>query len=304
MMHNSDKNSVLIVDDEAANIAILTNILSQEYNVYAAKNGPSAIRVAKEILPDVILLDILMPEMDGYEVISILKGLEETRSIPVIFITGLGGDTAEEKGLLLGASDYITKPFHPAVVKLRLLNQIQFSSQFNIVRALSLSDEVTGLFNRRGFDSRLRLELNRANREQTPLCMVLIDIDEFKTYSDEYGHFQCDMLLQTVAKVIKQALKRPLDFAARWGNDEFIALLPDTELPGALGVAERIRKSVADAQIFCNDGNVTNVTVSIGVNVFTPKKSISVQDFIAGTDEALNAAKKFGRNRVCQYDIP
>jgi len=302
MMHDTDKNSVLIVDDEAANITALTNILSQEYNVYAAKNGPSAIKVAREILPDVILLDILMPEMDGYEVISVLKGLEETRSIPVIFITGLGGDTAEEKGLLSGASDYITKPFHPSIVKLRLQNQIQFSSQFNIVRALSLSDEVTGLFNRRGFDSRLRLELNRANREQTSLCMVLIDIDEFKTYSNEYGHFQCDMLLQTVAKVIKQALKRPLDFVARWGNDEFIALLPDTDLPGALGVAERIRKNIADAQIFCNGGNVTSVTVSIGVNIFSPKQGISVQDFVAGTDEALHAAKKFGRNRVCQYD--
>jgi len=200
-MNKTDMNSVLIIDDETANIIALTNILSPEYEVYAAKNGADAIKIAKESLPDVILLDILMPDMDGYEVISLLKSSEDTRSIPVIFISGLGSEKDEEKGLLLGASDYITKPFNATIVKLRVQNQIQYSSQFNIVKALSLMDELTGLFNRRGFDSRLRLEWNRARREQAPVSLMMIDIDHFKKYNDSYGHTQGDVALQTVAKI-------------------------------------------------------------------------------------------------------
>jgi len=301
-MDEIKKNSVLIIDDETANIIALTNILSPEYETYAAKNGSDAIMLAKEHLPDLILLDILMPEMDGYEVISILKGSEDTRSIPVIFLSGLGNSEAEEKGLILGASDYITKPFHSSIVKLRVQNQIQFSSQFNIVKALSLMDELTGLFNRRGFDSRLRLEWSRARREQTPISVMVIDIDNFKKYNDVYGHLQGDIALQSVAKIIEQTLKRPADFCARWGGEEFVALLPDTELPGALRVAEQIRKNVEDTQITCSDGDITNTTVSIGVNINMPKQDVLVQDFIAGADHALYAAKESGRNRVCKYE--
>jgi len=301
-MNSLDKNIVLIVDDETANIIALTNILCPEYDVYAAKNGSDAIMLAKEHLPDVILLDVLMPEMDGYEVISILKGSEETRGIPVIFISGLGSVDAEEKGLLLGASDYITKPFHSSVVKLRVQNQIQFSSQFNIVKALSLSDELTGLFNRRGFDYRLRMELNRAKREQTIVSLLMIDIDNFKKYNDVYGHLQGDAALQIVARVIKNTLKRPADFAARWGGEEFIALLPDTDMAGALGLAEQIRKNIEGTAIICEDGSSAGVTVSIGANLLMPTRDMSVHTFISGADKALYAAKESGRNRVNKYE--
>ena len=298
----NNKNSVLIIDDETANIISLTNILSPEYDIYAAKNGQDAIMLAKEHLPDLILLDILMPEMDGYEIISALKGSEITRAIPVIFISGLGSAEAEEKGLILGASDYITKPFHSSIVKLRVQNQIQYSSQFNIVKALSFMDELTGLFNRRGFDSRLRLEWNRAKREQTMSSIMMIDIDSFKKYNDVYGHLQGDVALYTVAKVIEQTLKRPADFCARWGGEEFIVLLPDTDLPGALTVAEQIRKNIENTQIPCDNGNITKATVSIGVNTIMPKQDVLVHDFIAGADHALYRAKESGRNRVCKYE--
>jgi len=301
-MNTPDTYSVLIIDDEAANIIALTNILSQEYEVYAAKNGSDAIALAKEYLPDLILLDVLMPEMDGYEVISFLKNSEDTRAIPVIFISGLGSAEDEEKGLLSGASDYITKPFNSSVVRLRVQNQIQYASQFNIIKALSLMDELTGLFNRRGFDSRLRLEWNRARREQTPVSLMMIDIDFFKKYNDIYGHLQGDIALQEVAKVIAQSLKRPADFCARWGGEEFIALLPDTDLPGALNVAEQIRKGVEETDILCDNGNVTHVTVSIGVNIILPTQDIFVKAFIDGADNALYAAKDSGRNRVCTYE--
>jgi len=301
-MNNTDKNSVLIIDDETTNIIALTNILTPEYEIYAAKNGLNAIKLAKEHLPDVILLDVLMPEMDGYEVISILKASEDTRAIPVIIISGLGSAEAEEKGLILGASDYISKPFHSSIVKIRIQNQIQFSSQFNIVKALSLMDELTGLYNRRGFDSRLRLEWNRARREQIPISIMMIDIDYFKKYNDGYGHMQGDVALQRVAKIIERVLKRPADFCARWGGEEFIALLPDTALPGALIVAEEIRKNIEDAQIPCDNGYITKTTVSIGVNTIMPKQDVLVRDFITGADSALYSAKDSGRNRVCKYE--
>jgi len=297
-----EKNIVLIVDDESSNIIALTKILCPEYEVYAAKNGADALMLAKEHLPDVILLDVHMPAMDGYEIISVFKGAVETRALPVIFITEMGSTDAEEKGMVLGASDYIVKPFHASIVKLRIQNQIQFSSQYNIVKALSLTDELTGLYNRRGFDYRLRMELNRAKRERTPISILMIDIDNFKEYNDAYGHRQGDEALQTITRVIKKTLKRSIDFSARWGGEEFIALLPDTDLPGALGVAERIRESIENTTVLSLGGEDANVTVSIGVHVFMPSKDVSVQDFISRANNALFAAKESGRNRVCGSD--
>ena len=297
-----DKNIVLIVDDESSNIIALTKILCPEYDVYAAKNGSDAIMLAKEHLPDVILLDVHMPAIDGYEIISVLKGAVETRALPVIFITDIGSTDAEEKGMVLGASDYIVKPFHASIVKLRIQNQIQFSSQYNIVKALSLTDELTGLYNRRGFDYRLRMELNRAKREHTPISVLMIDIDNFNQYNDMHGHMQGDEALQTITRVIKKTLKRSIDFSARWGGEEFIALLPDTDLSGALGVAERVRANIENTNIISISGADANVTVSVGVQVFMPSKDISVQDFISGASRALDAAKASGRNRVCGSD--
>jgi len=297
-----EKKSVLIVDDEPANIVALTNILSPDYYVCAAKNGTDAIEMAKEQKPDVILLDVLMPDMDGYEVIAKLKSIEDTLSIPVIFITGLNDAQFEEKGLNLGASDYITKPFHASVIKIRVQKQIQYSSQYNTVKELSQIDDLTGLVNRRGYDARLSTEWNRAKREQAPISIMMIDIDKFKEYNDTYGHLQGDNALITIAKVTESVFKRPGDFCARWGGEEFVALLPDTELPGAMSLAEEIRDLVENTKVLCENGHVTNVTVSIGVNTVSPDQDDSVQDFIAGADYALYTAKNSGRNRVVKFE--
>jgi len=300
-MSNLNKNSILIIDDEKSNIIALTNILNQEYKVYAVRDSREAVEAAEKDMPDVILLDILMPEMDGFEVIKSLKSSEKTRSIPVIFITGLNNTEAEEKGFILGAADYITKPFSSAIVKLRVRNQIQLSNQFKLIKILSMTDELTGLFNRRGFDSRMNLEWARAKREQASLSIILLDLDDFKNYNDVYGHLQGDKALATVAKVLTQSIKRAIDFAARWGGEEFIALLPDTGVSGALSVAEKIRQNIEDTQIPCDDGDITNVTMSLGVNTYIPRQEISIQEFIDGADQALYAAKKTGKNKVCIY---
>ena len=293
--------SVLVVDDESMNIMTLTHILSPEYTVYAAKNGQDAIDAAEKHLPDVILLDILMPEMDGYEVITALKNSDKTVHIPVIFITTLSNTGNEEKGLVLGASDYITKPFSQAIVKLRIQNQIKILDQLRTIESLSLTDQLTGLPNRRSFDMRLDLELCRAARDRTHLSIMMIDVDRFKNYNDSYGHQQGDMALQSLAKLFKQVLKRSTDFVARWGGEEFIVLLPDTDSKGAMDVAEQIGIQVQDMEIPCSDRLAAKITVSIGVNTHVYGQDNTTNDFVSGADTALYKAKDRGRNTVCVH---
>ena len=301
-MDDIKKNSVLIVDDESSNIMALTHILCSEYTVYAAKNGQKAIEAAEKYLPDVILLDIVMPEMDGHAVIGALKNAEKTRDIPVIFITGLSDADDEEKGLALGAADYISKPFGSAIVKLRVKNQIKMLNSLRMIELLSLLDQLTSIPNRRGFDNRMEMEWIRAIRENTSISFLIMDVDKFKVYNDTYGHQQGDRVLQAVAKTITQSLNRPGDYAARWGGEEFAVLLPNTDLPGSLTIAEKIRKNISSMEIACADGTETKVTISIGANTKTPMRQNSRDEFIAEADKALYKAKETGRNRVCHAE--
>ena len=302
-MDEKKRNSVLVVDDEKSNIMMLTQILSPEYTVYASRSGEDAIDVAREYLPDIILLDIIMPKMDGYEVISSLKKFEETQKIPVIFVTGLSDQEEEEKGLALGASDYISKPFSPAIVKLRVRNQIRMLNYIHTIERMSGTDQLTGIDNRRSFDNRLNMEWNRALGGEVPLSMLMIDVDKFKNYNDTYGHQQGDVVLKTVANIFKHSLKRPDDFAARWGGEEFAVLLLNTPLSGALEIAEKIRENIESAVIPCADGSITKITVSIGVNTQEPSQNeCTISEFVSGADEALYMAKREGRNRVVRFE--
>jgi diguanylate cyclase (GGDEF)-like protein len=291
-------NSVLIVDDENSNIMALTYILSPEYKVFAAKSGKNAIVAAEKHLPDIILLDIIMPEMDGYDVLSELKNSEKTMNIPVIFITGLSNSGDEEKGLALGASDYIIKPFSSSIVKLRVRNQIKMLEQLRTIERLSMIDPLTGLPNRRSLDNRLILEWARALRDQSSISILMIDIDLFKNYNDTYGHQQGDVVLQTIAKVFSQTLLRSVDFTSRWGGEEFLVLLPKTTLKGALKIAEQIRVNMENSEIPCIDGTITKVTISIGVNSIVPSMNDTIEKFISAADEALYSAKRTSRNKV------
>jgi diguanylate cyclase (GGDEF)-like protein len=174
--------------------------------------------------------------------------------------------------------------------------------QINMIRQLSMADQLTGIPNRRSFDYQLRLEWNRAKRDKTSLSVFLIDIDKFKIYNDTYGHLQGDKALQAVAKVTERSLKRSTDFLARWGGEEFVVLLPSIDVPGASIVAEHIRKNIEDVPSPCTDGAITKITVSIGINTLMNVQESSVHDFIDGADQALYTAKKTGRNRVCIYE--
>jgi len=297
-MDGGKKNTLLIVDDEKINLKVLAHILGSEYTIITATNGASAIEKAKEFKPDLILLDILMPEMNGYETLSIIKKCEEIQKIPVIFITGLDSEADEEKGLSLEAADYITKPFNGNIVKLRVRNQIQIINQLHTIERLSMIDQLTDMPNRRSFDDRLQIEWKQAIREQMPISMLMIDLDKFKVLNDTYGHQQGDIVLQTVAGIIMRSFRRPGDFAARWGGEEFIVLLPNTPLEGALELAENIRASIENTVVICAAGLPLKITLSIGVNSLVPEHGSPADVFISGADKALYAAKENGRNRV------
>ena len=296
-MSEKKEFTILITDDEKMNVDILGGILSPIYNLLISRNGERALELAKTHKPDLILLDVLMPTMSGFEVIAALKDNKDTINIPVIFITGLTSADDEEKGFALGAVDYITKPFNKAIVKARVNTHIRIVDQMRIIESIGLMDPLTKVSNRRGFENRILLEWNRAIREKTPISILMMDIDKFKVYNDTYGHQQGDEALKAFADTAAKSLLRNLDFVARWGGEEFVVLLPGVDAEGAAEVAERIRKSVEAVVLPTSDGRETRMTVSIGVNSFIPSVNDSTEEFMKKADDALYKAKESGRNR-------
>jgi diguanylate cyclase (GGDEF)-like protein len=292
--------TILITDDEKMNVDILGGILSPMYNLLISRNGARAIELAREHKPDLILLDIVMPDMSGFEVIAKLKEYEETIKIPVIFISGLTSVEDEEKGFFLGAIDYIAKPFNKSIVKARVNTQIKVISYIRTIERIGSIDPLTQVSNRRGFEDRLNAEWRRAIREQRPISLLLMDIDKFKNYNDTYGHQQGDTALKTFAEIASKTLMRSVDLAARWGGEEFVILLPGTNADGAATIAEKVRQNVEEAVIHTEEGAITKITVSIGTNTVVPVTETVIKEFIEKADHALYKAKETGRNRVVQ----
>lgn len=291
--------SILVVDDERTNLDVLTFILKNQYNVQVAKSGASALKRARAQKPDLILLDIMMPDMDGFEVLADLKAHDDTRQIPVIFITGLARVEDEEKGFLLGAVDYIVKPFNTSIVKARVRTHMRIVRQIRTIERLGLIDALTDIPNRRSLDQRLDSEWDRCMKSDTPLSLLIVDVDRFKAYNDTYGHPQGDVLLQGLAHTLATTLKRPDDFVARMGGEEFAVLLPYTTHEGAMTIAEEMRANVEAMDIQDASSSPAPVTISIGVASVVPSPGETVGTFLAAADCALYEAKKNGRNRVC-----
>ena len=293
------QNKILIIDDEPLNIAVLTNILKPYYTIHISKDTDGVVNIVKEHKPDVILLDILMPQISGFDVIVMLKEDEETKDIPVIFITALTQEEDEEKGFALGAADYIHKPFSASIVKLRIKNQIQIVNQMRTIHHLSMTDYLTGVSNRRHFSSRLSQEWSRSSREGQHLSLLLLDIDDFKQINDVHGHLVGDIIIQLVANVVESCISRSTDLVARWGGEEFAILLPSTPIDGAAIIAEKIRHSISNNKFIVPHTNEVTMTVSIGLNSIVPNKKDILHTFIDGVDKELYRAKKTGKNRVC-----
>ena len=299
---NLNRKKLLIVSDSDLNLARLSQTLESEYEIFTAVDGEEGIEFAKTKMPDVILSDLVMPKKDGYEMIVTLKSMSQTKNIPVLFVSGKKNEKSEARALKFGAADYIHKPYSDSILKLRIQNQIKMFDYIEMIRELGLTDQLTSMPNRRSFDDRLYSEWRRAARDMIWLSMLTIDIDHFKKYNDTYGHLQGDIALKTTAEIIKKTTRRPGDFAARWGGEEFVILLADTPSTGAVTIAEKIRENIEKSDIVLYDGQVTKLTISIGVNSQIPDSGDTIESFIRFSDDALYKAKREGRNRVCLYD--
>ena len=294
------KSKILMVDDDAFNIKALNLVLSEDYHVLFASSGHSALEIATRTQPDLILLDIQMPEMDGFEVCRALKADPLLCDVPVIFLTALTDETDETIGLELGAVDYLAKPIKPALVKLRVRNHLELKQQRDHLNRLSLIDGLTELANRRAFDERLEQEWRRAMRAKAFLSLAMIDIDFFKGYNDAYGHLAGDDCLRYVANTLATSLKRAGDFVARYGGEEFVAILPSLNDKGVHVMAETMRESVAKLRIPHRSSAIAPyVTISIGAVSLMPVFGTVSRSMVATCDQQLYRAKSHGRNRVC-----
>jgi diguanylate cyclase (GGDEF)-like protein len=293
------RSRLLVVDDEPVNVQALYQALCDEHQVLVATRGAKALELCRKIQPDLVLLDVEMPDMTGHEVCMHLKADVATRDIPVIFVTARTGTADETHVFAIGAVDFIAKPINPAVVQARVRTHLTVKHQSDLLREMAFVDGLTGVFNRRHFDMRLEQEWARAARSASTLALVIADVDRFKAYNDHYGHQAGDDCLRQVARQMKNNLVRPADLIARYGGEEFACVLPDTDKEGAVAVAVRLEKAVRSLDlphVQAASGGI--ITISLGVTAAAPAEGDDTHLLIAEADRALYRAKAAGRGRV------
>ncbi len=298
---------ILIIDDDVFIQMQLRLYLEREgYKIKTANNGQEGLQIYEREKPDLILLDAIMPDMDGFECCRRLMHYEGIAYTPVLIITGLDDKESVDLGYSVGASDYITKPIHWAVLRQRvrrLIHQSRLQKQLEaankLLESLASIDGLTQVYNRRYFDNCLQQEWLRAAREKQPLTLLLCDVDYFKKYNDNYGHLEGDKCLKQVAVTLHKLVKRPADMVARYGGEEFVILLPKTDATGAEAIAKQLQQAVEELGIVHEySGASQYVTVSIGGGVIVPSGDEEALKLIDIADKALYEAKKQGRNRV------
>lgn len=324
----TDEVSILIVDDMLTNLQLLSSLLKRKgYIVQAVTNGALALETIQKGPPALVLLDICMPGINGYEVCRQLKANPATVEIPVIFISAMDEPMDKVKAFRAGGVDYITKPFQVAEVMARVENhltirrlQMQLQKQneqlqrevrdrlateaalqiaIQELQWMAHSDSLTQLANRRRFDEYLDQEWTRMRREQQPLSLILCDVDFFKSFNDTYGHQKGDICLQKVAQAIRAAAKRTVDLVARYGGEEFAVILPNTPLEGALSVAQEIQQRVLTLNLPHARSPISHsITLSLGITTLTPQSETLPTDLISAADRALYQAKLDGRDRI------
>lgn len=309
---------LLIVDDDPAAIHLLSHILGERAQIFFATGGEKALAQIRRQPIELVLLDAEMPDMSGFEVCARIRDDPYLADLPVIFITAHADPRTESRALEIGAVDFIHKPFNPAVVQARVKTHLSLKQKTDELRRLSAIDALTGIANRRAFDQAFALEWRRAMRNESPLSLLLIDVDHFKRYNDTYGHQAGDQCLRSIAAVLAKAARRGGELSARYGGEEFALILPHTELLQACQLGRQICRQVELLNLPHADSDVADhVTVSIGVagqihacwaNGRTPPACHScelLEDccdgsgcLLAMADQALYAAKNAGRNRV------
>lgn len=304
-------DKILIVDDHIGNIRILAEMLKEKYNVLAANCGAKALQLAEENMPSLILLDVMMPDLNGFETCEKLKNNFITEDIPVIFITAKNEPDDIIKGFNVGGCDYITKPFNPDELFMRIGTHIELKKSRELLKnyieelektndeldKMSKTDYLTGLANRRFMMERLKEESARSNKTSSSMGILMCDIDHFKKINDNFGHDFGDQVIKEIAKSINKEL-REYDIISRWGGEEFLVVLPETTEENAFSVAENIRKAVETLRIPSDRIN-HRVTITLGLAIYNSEKSIS--DNINNADEALYLGKDSGRNISILY---
>lgn len=288
-----NKSTILIVDDTDTNIDVLLALLGEKYDVLVALDGKSALDIAKKEEIDLILLDIMMPEMDGYEVCETLKKSYETKDIPVLFITAKTDEDSIEKAYDVGGSDYITKPFKPRELLVRMKTQLKLRELINHLDYIATHDEMTGIYNRRQF---FNLSIQRFNESKKNLYAVMIDIDKFKVVNDTYGHSIGDKVIKLVTKTISDNLLDGTIFG-RIGGEEF-TLLCNADTEGiVIENVELIRKKIEKLKVKSYDGVAVKFTISEGITKANSKIK-TLDELLKEADIALYEAKGSGRNKV------
>ena len=294
---------ILVVDDDPVVLRLISQILAPLGEVVTAPDGETGLATLRQRDFDLVLLDVDMPGMGGFEVCATLKADPGYADLPVLFVSGHTDVETETQGLEAGAVDYIIKPLSPPIVRARVKTQLMLRERTQQLLRLASVDGLTGLLNRRAFDEALTMEWRRARRNRTPLALVMIDIDFFKLYNDHYGHQAGDDCLKQVANTLRAAIERPGEVVARYGGEEFCAILPHCRADHGVALAEKMRRLVAGLDIPHVKSEISDhVTISCGVATLfgenggqTPANEAAL---LHASDGALYAAKEGGRDRV------
>ena len=289
------KSTILIVDDDPTSLNLLREIFDDRYAITVATNAEDALFLVEDG-PDLILLDIHLPDKSGFEVCKLIKSNPKLVDIPIIFITASQDSVIEEKGISLGAVDFVSKPYSTPVLRARVHTHLELKHKADQLQALALRDPLTGIANRRYFESMLHAEWHRHARNKSPLSLLMIDIDYFKGINDSYGHQVGDDCIANLASLLTACVRRPADLVARYGGEEFIVMLPETDLEGACIVAEQMRDKAA--RMHAVQATQPALTISIGCASIMPSMKVSPLDVIKSADDALYYAKSHGRNCV------
>lgn len=294
---------MLVVDDQAVNIRLIYDLFKDDCDLFMARDGAKALEQARAIMPDLILLDVMLPDINGYEICEMLKRDPATEHIPIIFITANITEEDEATGFNMGAVDFIRKPINPVITRARVRTHLLLKKQAQALERVALTDALTGLPNRRAFDLEYAQAWRQCARENWSLGMVLIDIDFFKRYNDRYGHQGGDDCLRMVAKAMVQVLQRPGDVLARYGGEEFACVLSNTDLQGACHIGELFRQAVESLGLPHLDSTVAKyVSLSVGVASIVPTFDTDEEGrqlLVYAADKRLYQAKERGRNQVC-----
>lgn len=293
---------ILIIEDSMVQASQLKTILSDEYDVTIEQQAEQGLEEACSGIYSLILLDVIMPGMDGFMLLKKLQEQDETRHIPVIMITSLSDIENEQLGLTLGAVDYIVKPFHPLIVKARVNTHIKLYQYRRQIEDQSMTDPLTGVANRRRHDRYTTIKWQDAGRLQVPLSICMFDIDKFKVYNDTFGHPAGDKVIASVAKAASACLRRTTDFFARYGGEEFVAVMLGDDADKAFQHFVHIRQAIEDMHIPHNPSASPWVTVSVGGVTVIPQREHAYDTWLQIADTMLYDAKRFGRNQVVWTD--